>query len=375
MSLIPIIPNRFEKMPHLYRYLDAIHLDTYNLSSIDGRGTIEQFENEFAKFVGAKYSVAVNSCTAALQSSLLACDIGPGDEVIVSPYGWGQTVAAILSIGATPVFADIDPQTYNLNPYNVGSRISQKTAAILVTHFLGHPAQIDKLQEIASDHHIWLIADAAQALGSMFHDKPLGAFADISAYSFGRGKALYTGEGGMIVTSNIYLYEGMIAISQHSIRALRQIEDWSLRKGVEDLNLSYRMHPFAAALGLDQIKNVPQIVNDRRQRCLSMNEIIKKMHGIDPPFEQEKCMHSYHAYSPTCHNIKIRADLINNLLDIGINATLGPVGIPIHLRGFFQQQDAWYPKLYSCIKPHPSWRSGSCPLAEARCSTQEIIIY
>lgn len=362
--------------PALRQLLRQSETDANCLSAIEGTGVIARFEEAFAHLTGAEHAVSICSGTAALQTALLACDLGPGDQVIVSPYGWGQTVAAVVSVGSVPVFADIDPQTYNLDLQSVKAEIGADTRAILVTHFLGHPAKMAPLRRLAREHGLWLIADSSQALGAQIEGQPLGALADISAYSLGRGKALSVGEGGMVVTSDLDLYERAVAVSQHPVRAFRQIEDWDIRRGVEELNLSLRMHPLAAAVGLDRISAVAQTVAERRRAWLRLSQMLYHLPGIEPPVEKEGCRHSFHSYSPSCRGEMERAEIVAGFHRVGLSSAIGPVGTPIHLRNFFQRREsAWIPKAFKAIRPHPSWREGSCPVAEQRCAMEEIVIY
>jgi dTDP-4-amino-4,6-dideoxygalactose transaminase len=177
---------------------------------------LEEFEKEFAKYLGAKYVVGVNSGTDALILSLLALGIGKGDEVITPVNSFIATTTAITQVGATPVFVDCDPDTYQINVKEVEKKITKKTKAILPVHLYGAPAEIEELQEIVKRNSLFLVEDAAQAHGSTFNNQKLGSFGDLGAFSFYPGKNLGAyGDGGAIATNNSELYEKLLKLRNY----------------------------------------------------------------------------------------------------------------------------------------------------------------
>ncbi len=178
---------------------------------------VERFETAFAPYVGRRYCVAVNSGTSALHMTLAACDVGPGDEVITTPHTWISTAWAISYVGARPVFADIDPTTYNIDPQQVRRAITPRTKAILPVHLYGRACEMDALGEIADEHGLTLIEDAAQAHGAVYQGRPVGSFGKAACYSFYPGKNLGAfGEGGAVVTDDEDLAERIRRLRDHA---------------------------------------------------------------------------------------------------------------------------------------------------------------
>jgi perosamine synthetase len=220
---------------------------------------ISRFETEFAELVGAKYAMATSSCTGALHLSLLAAGIGPGDEVIVPEITWVATASAVAYTGATPVFCDVDLETWTLDVSALESLISPRTKAVMPVHLYGFPAEIEKICVIAKKYGIKVIEDAAPAIGATKGEKTVGTFGDIGCFSFQGAKLLVTGEGGMLTTDNEELY----------LRA-KKLQDHGRRPGtfwIEQLGYKYKMSNVTAALGLAQIQRAEnQILRKRRIR-------------------------------------------------------------------------------------------------------------
>ena len=346
-----------------------------HLSALEGGGIVEKFEMAFAEISGAEYALAVSSGTAALHSALLACDVGPGDEVIVSPYGWGQTVGSVLATGATPVFADIEPETGNLDPEQVQSVLSERTRVVLVTHVHGLPADMKSLTDVCRKAGIKLVADAAQALGATYAGKPVGAWGDIACFSLGRGKVISAGEGGVAVTSDPDLLERMILVSQHPLRCLREVEDPGLFNSVTELSQSYRFLPMAASAGLGQIAQVNGVVEEKRATAARLSAHLQGLSSVELPGDHGGAQHSYYFYVMRCCRDGSREEVLKILLDKGVECQPGPVRSPIHFRPPFQQSpNTWFPKAYSSVTPHPTWNPGSCPVAERRCRIEDLYL-
>lgn len=308
--------------------------DLRALSSELGGGVVGEFEQAFGEIAGTRYAVACSSGTSALLAGLLACGVEPGAEVIVASYGWGGTVGAILTLGATPVFADVDPTTFTLDPIHVLEQISPRTVAILATHLFGHPAAVVQLGDIARDHGLRLIYDAAQALGATFHGRPMGAWGDVATFSFGRGKLLSTGEGGMAVTNDPEIHDRLLLASQHPARGRVELCDPSLKPLLNEMSLSSRMHPVAAAIGLAQVQELPARVTKRRKTCLALAEQLRDARLFVAPSEAPGVEHAFHRFvlRMSASNDKDRNVFLATLREQGVPVVAGPVRVPIHRR-------------------------------------------
>lgn len=258
-----------------------------------GGGVIERLEDAFARRTGAAHALAVSSGTAALHVALAACGVGPGDEVILSTYDWGAAAAATLALGAHPVFADVDPWTYTLDPVSVASRVSSRTAAVVATHLFGHPAALDRLAALAREARVALVEDCAQALGARYRARAVGSWGDMACFSLGRGKVLDCGEGGVVVTSRFDLYVRAVRFCQHPLRQIRE--------GFQPIpfTLNYRIHPLAAALGVWQLPRLRRRLRQRRDAAGDLSTTLARLPGIVPVHVADDCTHTFHRYSPT----------------------------------------------------------------------------
>ncbi len=248
---------------------------------------VEAFEKEFAEYIGVKHAVAVANGTAALDIALKAIGIGPGDEVITTPFTFIATSNAILFQGAKPVFADIDPETYNLDPDNVLEKITSKTKAIIVVHLYGHPADTKAFKEIAEDYKLYLVEDSAQAHGAEYNGVKVGSIGDVGAFSFYPTKNMTTGEGGMITTNNDEIARKARLLRNHgqSEKYLHVILVYNLR-----------MTSIAAAIGRVQLKKLEEFNEKRRSNAEKLTKGIKSIKGLNPPVEKPYAKHVYHQY-------------------------------------------------------------------------------
>ncbi|OWJ55197.1 DegT/DnrJ/EryC1/StrS family aminotransferase [Pyrodictium delaneyi] len=248
---------------------------------------VEAFEREFAEYIGVDYAVAVSSGTAALDLILKAYRIRHGDEVITTPFTFIATANAILYQGARPVFADIDPETYNLDPDKVLELITPRTRAIIAVHLYGHPADMKPLREIAEDHNLILIEDAAQAHGAEYMGKKVGSLGDVAAFSFYPTKNMTTGEGGMVTTSDKKIAERIRLLRNHG-----QAEKYLHT----ELGYNLRMTSIAAAIGRVQLRKLEWMNQRRRENAETMTKILQAVKGIEPPVEKPWVRHVYHQY-------------------------------------------------------------------------------
>lgn len=217
----------------------------------------EEFEKKFAEFAGTKYACAVSSGTTGLHLALLAAGVGPGDEVITSPFSFIASANAILYVGAKPVFVDIDPESYGIDPEKIEKKITKKTKAILPVHVFGQSADMAKIMAIARKHKLLVIEDACEAIGASFQGKPVGTFGQSAVFSFYPNKQMTTGEGGMVVTNNAQVWEFC-----RSARNQGRAENMQWLDHVR-LGYNYRIDEMSAALGVAQLSRLRGSIKER----------------------------------------------------------------------------------------------------------------
>lgn len=249
---------------------------------------VVEFENKFAKWVGAKYGIGTNSGTSALHVALLSCGIGNDDEVITSPFTFIASGNSIVYTGAKPVFADIDLKTYNIDPNKIEDLITDKTKVILPVHLYGQSAEMDKIKKIANDYDLRIIEDAAQAHGATFNNKNVGSLGDMACFSFYPTKNMTTSEGGMITTNDEELKEKANIFRAHGA---------SVRYHHDEIGYNFRMTDIAAAIGLAQLKKIDNFNEKRIENARYLSEYLKDVKGITTPFSKENNKHVYHQYT------------------------------------------------------------------------------
>jgi len=252
---------------------------------------VVEFEKAFAKFQGVNYAVACASGTAALEVALKALGVGPGDEVIVPPYTFVATASTVLMVNAVPIFADIEPDTFNLDPNRIEEGITAKTRAIIPVHFAGHPADMDAILRIAKRHNLFVIEDAAHGHGAIWKDKGLGAIGHAGAFSFQASKNLTAGEGGIVTTNNREL-----ARVCESLTTSGHIQGTPWYEH-EMLGWNHRMTEFQGALLSQQLTRLEAQNARRRENAQYLSEKLSAIDGIRPlPVRAYVTKHSYHAY-------------------------------------------------------------------------------
>lgn len=262
------------------------------------------FEKQFAKYVGSKFAVAVNSATAGLHLAVLALT-QPGDEVITTPMTFASTVNAIVFSGAVPVLADIDPTTLNIDPKKIEEKITSKTKAIIPVHFAGRPCDMDAIEAIAKKHNIAIIEDSAHAMGAEYHGRKVGAgrgARHVSVFSFHPTKNITTGEGGMITTDDEQAADRMSVQRQNGMDKGAWNRFGAKGKSHYDIfvpGLKYQMMDIQAAIGRDQLKYLNKF-NQRRAEIVNIyNDAFADIKGLTLPAPVAKgCVHSWHIYTP-----------------------------------------------------------------------------
>jgi dTDP-4-amino-4,6-dideoxygalactose transaminase len=261
---------------------------------------VAEFEDAFAARVGAPYAIAVANCTAALHLVLRALEMGPGDEIVCPTLTFIATANAVLYCGATPVLVDVDPTTYNVDPAAVAEAITPRTRAILAVHQLGLPADLDRLATLAERHGLLLIEDAACAAGAEHRGEPIGRPRGTAAcFSFHPRKSITTGEGGMITTRDAGLAARVRRLRQHgmSLSDLERHRAGSVRiEAYPEIGFNYRMTDLQAAVGVEQLKRLGEIVERRRTLARRYTERLSSLPGVVVPAEPVGVRHPFQSY-------------------------------------------------------------------------------
>lgn len=280
----------------------AAALESGKLTQLTGP-FVGDFEREFAKYHGAPHCVATSSGTTAIHTALIALGIGEGDEVIVPAHTFIASATPVLHQRATPIFADVDEQTFCIDPESVRERITDKTKAIIAVHLNGHPADLDALIEIAKPRGIVLIEDAAQAHGAKYKGRTVGTIGDAGCFSFWEDKIITTGgEGGAIIANDAALVERMHRIRHHGEGPLEGEGAQTGGRPPErayyhlDLGYNYRMTSIQAATGLVQLRKLDQYLLARRRNAAYLSELLGELLHVEPPFVAEYAVHSYYKY-------------------------------------------------------------------------------
>jgi perosamine synthetase len=261
---------------------------------------VREFEAAFAERVGAAHAIATTNCTTALQLALYVTGVGPGDEVIVPSLSFIATANAVWQNGATPVFADVDPRTYNVDPAAVEAAITSRTKAIMPVHQLGLPADMDPLLEISARHGVAVVEDAACAIGASYRSQPIGSLGPLACFSFHPRKVITTGEGGMIAVQDAELAERLRRLRQHAM----DVSDLA-RHGARDVIMeSYpergwnaRMTDMQAALGLRQLELLDEILAARRRLAGRYGDALERIPHLEPPFEPGYAERAWQSYA------------------------------------------------------------------------------
>ncbi len=290
---------------------------------------VRKFEREFSEYLGVKHAIAVVNGTAALDIALKSLGIKQGDEVITTPFTFIASANCVLYQNARPVFADIDPKTYNLDPDCVLEKINKKTKAILVVHLYGQPADMQAFKEIAEDYKLYLIEDCAQAHGAEFDGKKVGTFGDIACFSFYATKNITSGEGGMIVTNSDEFAELAKLLRDHgqTKKYLHEILGYNLR-----------MTDILAAIGRVQLKKLEKFNDARIRNAKLLTEGIREIEGLKPPYVDSRVKHVFHQYV-----IKVeesfplsRDALAKKLQEKGIGVAIH-YPLPLHWQPLYQK--------------------------------------
>jgi len=329
---------------------------------------VAKFEKEFAAFCGSKYAVSCVNGSVSLRLALIACGVKPGDEVIVPPYTFIATASTVIECNCVPVFVDIDPDTYNLDPKAIEAAITDRTKVIIPVHFGGLACDMDAIMDIAKRHGLRVIEDAAHGHGAEYKGKKLGSIGDAGSFSFQSSKNLTSGEGGMVITDDDDLYAMM-----NSLRNVGRIEGGQWYDHYNP-GCNYRITQMQAVLLSHQLKRLEEQTKQRNENGLYLNELLKNIEGITPLQRGEEItMHCYHIYI-----FKYDASKFGNFPRDKFAEMLAAEGVPC-FKGYphpLYKQPLFQNKNFMCyaIPETADYSQIYCPVAERACSTDAVWI-
>lgn len=337
-----------------------------------GGPTVRAFEEQWSSAFGVKHSVSINSNTSGLFTAMGAIGIKPGDEVIVSPYSMSASAIAPLVYGGIPVFADIDPNTFCMDPKSVEACITSRTKAILIVHIFGNPADMDSIMAIAKRHNLYVIEDCAQAPMGKYKGRYVGTIGDIGVFSLNYHKHIHTGEGGVIITNKSDLADRCQMIRNHAenVTAPREIKDLTNLIGY-----NYRMTEIECAIGIEQLKKLPTLIEQRLENVAFLDKQFSKFPAFEIlPALTDGSINTYYVY-PVKFNKEI-AGIDRNKFIEALNAEIPSAVLretapligagyvkPLYLQPIYQQKAAWAysPDLYA---GNVDYSKGICPITE-----------
>jgi perosamine synthetase len=289
---------------------------------------VAEFEQRFAEACHAAHAVAVSNCTAALHLALVVLEVAPGDEVICPSMSFIATANAIVHAGATPVFADVDPQTYNLDPAAAEAAITNRTRAIMPVHQIGMPADIDRFRALGEKHGLAILEDGACAIGSRYKGRPIGGHGEMVCFSLHPRKLITTGEGGMITTNNAEYAARLRLLRQHCMSVSDAARHNARQVVIEQylgVGYNYRMTDIQAAIGIEQMKRLDWIVERRRALAARYSSRLASTGWLQPPFEPDYATSNFQSYAVRlADDARIgRNDLMQHLLDLGVASRRG----------------------------------------------------
>lgn len=345
----------------LSNFLGAWHENFY------GGEKVKEFEKTCAEFFQVKHAVSVNSWTSGLIAAVGAIGIEPGDEVIVTPWTMSASATAIVMWNAIPVFADIDPDTFNLDIESVEKNITERTKAIMAVDIFGHSADMDKLMALAAKYDLKVISDTAQAPGALYKGRYAGTIGHIGGYSLNYHKHIHTGEGGVLVTNDDELAERLRLIRNHGEVVVAGKGESNI---TNMLGYNFRLGELESAIGIEQLKKLPGIAKTREILGSRLTQGLKGLKGLKTPVVQEDCTHVYYMY-PLVLDTKVlgvkRDDIHAALVAEGVGVNKGYQNI--HLLPMYQRKIAYgtsgVPWTADFCTRDVDYSKGICPVAES----------
>jgi len=332
-----------------------------------GGPKVQEFERECEKYFGVKHAVTVNSWTSGLVAAVGAIGIEPGDEIIVSPWTMCASATAILHWNAIPVFADIERDTFNLDPKSVEANITPYTKAIMAIDIFGHSCDIDALMEIAERHNLKVITDTAQAPGTFNKGRVTGTLSHVGGYSLNYHKHIHTGEGGILVTNDDNIFERLQLIRNHAEAVVGD-------KGVQNLSNmighNFRLGEIECAIGLSQLKKLKGFVEGRQEAAERLAAGLKELKGLRTPVIKEGVTHAYYMFPMIldCDLLGVTRNQIFTALEAEGVTGLAAGYANVHLLPLYQKKIAYgsggFPWTSDICKREVSYAKGICPVAE-----------
>jgi len=345
----------------LSKYLGCWDPDFY------GGSKVQEFERACEKYFSVKHAVTVNSWTSGLVCAVGAIGIEPGDEVIVTPWSMCATATAILHWNAIPVFADIEPETFNIDPVSVEKNITPYTKAIMAADIFGHACDTDALLKIANKYDLKLITDTAQAPGTYIWGKKTGTMAHIGGFSLNYHKHIHTGEGGVLVTNDDDLRDRLQLLRNH---AEAVVEGMGVSNIANMIGHNFRLGEIEAAIGIEQLKKLDGFLERRQEIADRLNKGLGKLHGLKIPKVKPGITHAYYVYGMTLdiHELGIdRKKIYDALVAEGLKGLIAGY-INIHLLPMYQRKIAYgsagFPWNSEICKREVNYDLGICPVAE-----------
>lgn len=332
-----------------------------------GGPRVQKLEKEWADYFSVKYAVSMNSATSGLYAAVGAAGIGPGDEVIVSPYTMSASATAALVYGAIPVFADIDRDIFSITSESIHERISPRTRAIVVVDIFGHPADMDEIMEIADEHDLVVIEDAAQAPGATYHGRYAGTLGHMGVFSLNYHKTIQCGEGGIVVTNDDDLAERLRLIRNHAEVVVKHKKVDNL---VNLIGFNFRMTEIEAAIASEQLKKLEKLLLPRIHAADYLTAHLKGYPCLKPPLVKKSVRHGYYVYSLR-YDASVtgvsRENVAKALNAEGIPMECGYVQ-PLYLEPLYQNKIAFgkngFPFTYEGYKGTLNYNKGLCPVTE-----------
>jgi len=332
-----------------------------------GGPKVREFERACEEYFGVRHAVTVNSWTSGLIAAVGAIGIEPGDEVIVTPWTMCASATAIVNWNAIPVFADIEPETFCLDPAAVEACITPYTKAIMAVDIFGHSADMNSLMNIANRHGLKVISDTAQAPGTHYHGKYTGTLAHVGGYSLNYHKHIHTGEGGILVTDDDTIADRLRLIRNHAEAVVGD-------KGVTDLNnmigYNFRLGEIECAIGIEQLKKLAGFVRSRQQAAERLSQGLSELEGLRMPVVKPDCTHAYYMFPMVLDIERVGVPRARILEALRAEGVLGLAGgyTNIHRLPMYQRKMAYgssgFPWTSDLCRREVDYRKGICPVAE-----------